>query len=264
MNMLKVRNLRKRYTKAFVVDDVSFDVNAGEIVALLGVNGAGKTTTLKSIIGVIKPTTGTITVNDISVTKDPQGAKMLMGSVPDRAWYYPKTTAFELLKFVATVKGVVGGDGEIEGLLRRFDLWSVRDSLTESYSHGMRQRLAFCVALLGAPQLLVVDEPMVGLDVRGHADVKRLFREVAAENRAVLLTTHTLSVAEELATRIIVMNAGKVIADGTLDELRVASGEGGSLEDVFMTLTNETQPNQRTQKINQETNQETNQEPKGT
>lgn len=235
--MLTVTNLRKRYVKTFVVDDVSFHVNAGEIVALLGVNGAGKTTTLKSIIGVIKPTSGTITVDGVSVTKNPLAAKTRMGSVPDRAWFYPKSTALEIMNFIATIRDVQDAAERIEALLRRFELWNVRDALVESFSHGMRQRLAFSVALLGEPKLLVVDEPMVGLDVRGHADVKSLFREVSSENRAVLLTTHTLAVAEELASRIIVMHAGKIVANGTLAELREQSGVHGTLESVFLALT---------------------------
>lgn len=236
--MLTIEDLTKRYGARTAVSHLNMHVGPGEVLALLGPNGAGKTTTIRCVTGLTAPTSGRISVAGHDTRVEPLAAKAALGYVPDRAWFYPKVTARELLRYVAGVRRLSGGDTRPSELLTRFKLAEHADNLIESYSHGMRQRLAFCVALLGEPALLIADEPMVGLDVQGNRDVKRLFRELAAAGRSVVLTTHTLSVAEEVADRIVVMDGGRLVAEGTLAELRAARGAAdASLEDLFLALT---------------------------
>lgn len=237
--MLEVSNLTKRYGRTLAVDDLDLVTRSGEVLALLGPNGAGKTTTIRCVTGLARPTSGSIRIAGHDVAAEPLAAKAAIGFVPDRAWFYPKVTARELLRYVAGVRRQANPDAHIASLLERFRLSRHADALIESYSHGMRQRLAFCAALLGEPRLFVTDEPMVGLDVQGHREVKKLFRELAAAGRTVILTTHTLAVAEEVADRIAVMDQGRLIALGTMAELRAATAQGDtvSLEDLFLMLT---------------------------
>ncbi len=244
--MLSIANLTKRYGRALAVDDLTLTAAPGEVLALLGPNGAGKTTTIRCITGLAQPTSGTIRVAGHDTLAAPQAAKSSVGFVPDRAWFYPKVTARELLRYVAGVRRQAAPNARIEELLLRFKLAEHADSLTESYSHGMRQRLAFCVALLGEPQLFITDEPMVGLDVQGHREVKTLFRELSAAGRTVVLTTHTLAVAEEVADRVAVVNHGRLVAQGTMAELRALTKQSSTatLEDLFLRLTADDQAQQ--------------------
>lgn len=236
--MLSIDNLTKRYGRNAAVDDLSLTARPGEVLALLGPNGAGKTTTIRCTVGLTNPTSGRITVAGHDLRREANAAKAAIGYVPDRAWFYPKVTARELLRYIASVRKLDDTSQRIEQLLERFKVAAYADTLTESYSHGMRQRLAIVAALLGEPQLLIIDEPMVGLDVQGHRDVKRLFREIAAEGRTVILTTHTLSVAEEIADRIALMNHGRLIALGTMSELREQTHKSSAnLEELFLHLT---------------------------
>lgn len=236
--MLELMNLSKSFGRTVAVDDLSLSVRPGEVLALLGPNGAGKTTTIRCITGLARADSGTITVAGTDLLADPQAAKAAIGFVPDRAWFYPKVTARELLRFVAGVRKLATPGAQIDALLHRFGLLEHSNRLTETYSHGMRQRLAFCVALLGEPRLLITDEPMVGLDVHGHREVKLLFRELAAAGRTVILTTHTLSVAEEIADRIALIDDGRLVALGTVAELReLTQQHDASLEDLFLILT---------------------------
>jgi ABC-2 type transport system ATP-binding protein len=237
--LLEIENLTKRYGRTLAVDGLDLVTRPGEILALLGPNGAGKTTTIRCATGLARPTSGRISIAGHDVVADPLAAKAATGFVPDRAWFYPKVTARELLRYVAGIRRQVDAEGRIGQLLERFRLARHADALIESYSHGMRQRLAFCAALLGDPRLFVTDEPMVGLDVQGHREVKRLFRELAAGGATVILTTHTLAVAEEVADRIGVMDHGRLIALGTMTELRAATHQAdtASLEDLFLHLT---------------------------
>lgn len=237
--MLEVKHLTKRYGRTLAVDNLDLATQPGEILALLGPNGAGKTTTIRCITGLARPTSGSIHVAGHDTHEDALAAKTAIGFVPDRAWFYPKVTAHELLLYVAGIRREQHAEHRIAALLERFRLSRHANALIESYSHGMRQRLAFCAALLGQPKLFVADEPMVGLDVQGHREVKKLFRELAAEGRTVIITTHTLAVAEEIADRIAVMDHGRLIALGTMTELREATqqDETTSLEDLFLHLT---------------------------
>lgn len=236
--MLEVDRLVKLYGRVAAVDGLSLSVRPGEVLALLGPNGAGKTTTIRCVTGLSRPDSGRITVAGHDVTHEPLKAKEAIGFVPDRAWFYPKVTARELLRYVAGVRRLGDAGRAITSLLDQFGLSPHADRLTETYSHGMRQRLAFCVALLGRPQLFITDEPMVGLDVHGHRLVKQLFRELVAEGRTVILTTHTLSVAEEVADRVALVDQGRLVAFGTVAELREAAGlQAGNLEELFLLLT---------------------------
>ena len=237
--MLEITNLTKRYGRTLAVDRLDLNTAAGEVLALLGPNGAGKTTTIRCVTGLARPTSGSIRIAGHDVAAEPLAAKAATGFVPDRAWFYPKVTAHELLRYVAGLRRLEGAEARIGELLERFKLARHSGALIETYSHGMRQRLAFCAALLGRPKLFVADEPMVGLDVQGHREVKKLFRELAAQGGTVILTTHTLAVAEEIADRIAVMDHGRLIALGTMAELRSATrqAETASLEDLFLHLT---------------------------
>jgi len=238
--VLEISGLTKRYGRTIAIDDLSLTVGSGEVLALLGPNGAGKTTTIRCSVGLVAPTSGSVRISGFDIARDPQSAKRKLGFVPDRAWFYPKVTGRELLRYIAAVRDVQDPAPRIDALLARFRLRNHADTLTESYSHGMRQRLAFCVALLGDPALLITDEPMVGLDVQGHRDVKLLFRELAAAGRSVVITTHTLIVAQEIADRIALIDKGRLIALGTMSELRKSTGKtSASLEDLFLHYTEE-------------------------
>jgi ABC-2 type transport system ATP-binding protein len=244
IHVLEIDRLSKHYGRTKAVSGLTLRVRSGEVLALLGPNGAGKTTTIRCAVGLTSPDSGRIRVNGFDLQREAQQAKRQIGFVPDRAWFYPKVTARELLRYITSVRKTPDAGSRIEALLERFRLAQHADTLTESYSHGMRQRLAFCVALVDQPRLFISDEPMVGLDVQGHRDVKLLFRELAAAGCAAILTTHTLSVAEEIADRIALIDHGRLIALGTMDELRASTRQAGaSLEDLFLHLTgNETQP----------------------
>ncbi len=237
--MLTIENLTKRYGRTVAVDSLDLATSPGEVLALLGPNGAGKTTTIRCVTGLASPSSGSIRIAGHDTRRQPLEAKAATGFVPDRAWFYPKVTARELLRYIAGVRRQGAAERRIEELLERFRLAEHADALTESYSHGMRQRLAFCSALLGDPQLFITDEPMVGLDVQGHRDVKKLFRELAAAGRTVIMTTHTLAVAEEVADRIAVIDHGRLIALGTMSELRAQTHQAdtATLEDLFLHLT---------------------------
>ncbi|MBX3141289.1 MAG: ABC transporter ATP-binding protein [Trueperaceae bacterium] len=237
--MLELVRLTKRYGRTAAVDGLDLVARPGEVLALLGPNGAGKTTAIRCVTGLIRPSGGRILIGGHDVEREPIAAKTLTGFVPDRAWFYPKVTARELLRYLASVRGLSVAESHMDALLARFRLTRSADSLTETFSHGMRQRLAFCAALIGRPRLFIADEPMVGLDVQGHRDVRLLFRELAADGLAVILTTHTLAVAEEVADRIAVIDRGKLVALGTLTELRsmLNRSEETSLEELFLLLT---------------------------
>jgi ABC-2 type transport system ATP-binding protein len=221
------------------VRDLSLRVERGELFALLGPNGAGKTTTVKLIAGLLRPTGGAVRVSGFDVLREPLEVKRRLSYVPDQPYLYEKLTGREFLQFVGRLHRMNGADLErgIDQLLEFFDCVGYADELTESYSHGMKQRIVLASALLTKPQVLVIDEPMVGLDPRSARLVKDTFRERAGEGVTVFLCTHTLSVAEELADRIGIVDRGRLVACGTLAELRRGSPQATTLEELYLGLT---------------------------
>ncbi len=243
--LVVVRGLTKTYDDFTAVDHIDLDVPTGQVFGVLGPNGAGKTTTMRMITGLIEPTAGSISIAGFDLEKDTVDAKKVTGFIPDRPYVYDKLTAFEYLRFIGGLYGMTEKRiaARIDELLTLFELREWSNGLIESFSHGMKQRLVFSGALLPEPRLLVIDEPMVGLDPKGHHLVKTLFRSLVEEQRmSILLSTHTLEVAEEVCDQIVIINHGRIIARGTLGQLRLESGENdGNLEQVFLRITEETE-----------------------
>jgi len=238
--MIEIHDLVKRYGTFTAVDGVSLDVQPGEIHGFLGPNGAGKTTTIRMIAGLLKPTAGRIVVNGHDLATDAEGAKASLGFIPDRPFIYEKLTAGEFLRFHAGLYGIDGNGvgGRVREMLEIFELGRWENELVESFSHGMKQRLVMSAAFLHRPQAVLVDEPMVGLDPRGARLIKDVFRRMSARGVAILMSTHTLEVAQEMCDRISIIMRGKIIARGTVDELRALAGDPDQhLTDVFLRLT---------------------------
>ncbi len=238
--MIAIHDLVKTYGKFTAVDGVSLDVKAGEIHGFLGPNGAGKTTTLRMIAGLLKPTSGRIEVNGHDLANEPEAAKASLGFIPDRPYIYEKLTAGEFLRFHGGLFGINGnGIGpRVKEMLELFELGRWENELIESFSHGMKQRLVMSAAFLHRPQAVVVDEPMVGLDPRGARLIKDVFRKMSERGVGILMSTHTLEVAQEMCDRISIILKGKIIARGTVADIR-AMGDGGDdhLTSVFLKLT---------------------------
>ena len=240
--MIKLTNLAKKYGEFTAVDGVTLEVPRGELFGFLGPNGAGKTTTLRMIAGIMRPTAGSVHIGGIDIAADPVAAKMRLGFIPDRPFIYEKLTGIEFLRFVAGLYDQEGGQVEHRAreLLALFDLEDWRDELVESYSHGMRQKLIISSAFVHRPQVIVVDEPMVGLDPKAARILKDLFREYTARGNTIMMSTHSLEVAESLCQRIGIIQTGKIRALGTMAELqRVAASGSAGLEDIFLKLTGE-------------------------
>ncbi|MEJ2667344.1 MAG: ABC transporter ATP-binding protein [Deinococcales bacterium] len=238
--MIVVDSVVKTYGRVRAVDDVSFTVPRGRVVALLGPNGAGKSTTIKAITGLLRPTAGRVSVGGFDLERAPLRAKALLGYVPDRPYLYQKLTGRELLRFLGRLRRVQDAERKAEAWLERFGLQRSANELIETYSHGMRQKLTFAAALLHQPQALVIDEPMVGLDPRAARDVRALMRSSADEGGAVLLTTHSMDVAEAVADAVLLLDHGRLKAMGSMAELRQRVGRReASLEAIFLQLTEE-------------------------
>ena len=238
--MIRLTGVTKRYGRFTAVDRMDLRVPRGELFGLLGPNGAGKTTTLRMIAGILTPTEGTVTIGGVDVQGDPRAAKQRMGYIPDRPYVYDKLTGAEFMRFVAALYGQDGAaiERRIDELLALFELMPWKNELTESYSHGMRQKLIIASALLHRPDVIVVDEPMVGLDPKGARLLKDLFRGFVDRGGTVLMSTHTLEVAEAMCDRIAIVQGGRVAAEGTMDELRLqTASEGLTLEQLFLKLT---------------------------
>ncbi|MCH7747451.1 MAG: ABC transporter ATP-binding protein [Acidobacteria bacterium] len=241
--MIAIHDLVKTFGDFTAVDRVSLEARAGEIHGFLGPNGAGKTTTIRIIAGLLKPTAGRVVVNGHDLATDPEAAKASLGFIPDRPFIYEKLTAGEFLRFHAGLYGIDGaGVGTRVGqMLELFELTEWEQELVEAFSHGMKQRLVMCAAFLHRPQAVLVDEPMVGLDPRGARLIKNVFRKMAERGVAILMSTHTLEVAQEMCDRISIIVQGKIIARGTVDELRQLAGGPGrddaQLTQVFLKLT---------------------------
>jgi ABC-2 type transport system ATP-binding protein len=240
--VIRIEGVVKRYGSFTAVHELDLHVRAGELFGFLGPNGAGKTTTMRMVVGVLRPTAGRIFVAGADMVADPLTAKRRIGYIPDRPSLYEKLTGAEFLRFVS---GLWGRDGDAavrrgDELLEMFDLLPWKDTLIESYSHGMRQKLLISSALVHSPDVIVVDEPMVGLDPRGARMIKDLLRQFTAGGGTVFLSTHTLEVAETLCDRIAILHGGRIRAMGTMPELRAAAAAGtAGLEDVFLKLTEE-------------------------
>lgn len=240
--MIELTSLTKRYGSFTAVDAIDLRVPKGELFGFLGPNGAGKTTTLRMIAGILRPTSGTVRIAGIDVSKDPMAAKAMLGYIPDRPFIYEKLTGSEFLKFVAGLYSQSGKDIEHRGreLLALFDLEQWRDELVESYSHGMRQKLIISSAFIHKPDVIVVDEPMVGLDPKAARILKDLFSEYTRRGHTIMMSTHTLEVAEAMCDRIGIIQGGKIRALGTMDDLRASSASGTEgLEQIFLKLTGE-------------------------
>lgn len=238
---IRLRNLTKTYGKQEAVKPLDLEVGRGELFGFLGPNGAGKTTTIKMMTGLLEPTNGSIEINDVNVWEEPIQAKRMIAYVPDQPNLYPKLSGWDYLEFVASVFEV--SDEEFleraTELLLIFDLFDRADELIESYSHGMKQKIAICGALIHNPDVLFLDEPTVGLDPKSARDLKNLLRERCDHGMTVFLTTHILEIAEQMCDRIGIIADGGIIALGTMDELRMQEGKSaaGSLEDIFLALT---------------------------
>ncbi len=237
--LISTQNLYKKFGEKAAVQDVSFDVYEGEIFGFLGPNGAGKTTTIKMIVGLLQPTAGSVKVGGYDVQAQPLQAKAASGYVPDEPNLYPKLTGRELLRFVGDLYGLQRqqANRRSEELLRLFDLSQAADDTIDSYSHGMQQKTALAAALVHDPKVLVLDEPTVGLDPKSARLIKDLLRQMAERGAAIFLSTHILEIAERMCDRIGIINQGRLISVGTMDELRGAASGEASLEDIFLSLT---------------------------
>lgn len=237
--MIQLEQLSKRFGVFTAVHDLNLNIAEGEIFGFLGPNGAGKTTTIRMMMGLLRPTTGRVILGGHDLAVDPLSAKAISAFVPDRPYIYEKLTGREFLSFVGGLYQVPSDQCQerIEESLSFFSLVDWGDELIESYSHGMKQRLVVASALLHDPQIIVVDEPMVGMDPIGTRLLKALLRSLTLKGKTIFMSTHSLEVAEELCDRIGIILGGKMIALGTLDELQRQAGSEARLEDIFLKLT---------------------------
>ena len=237
--MISMEHVTKSYVKSTVkaVDDIQLHVKRGEVFGFIGPNGAGKTTTIKMLTGILPPDQGQIKINGFDIQTQPVEAKRCFGYAPDSHQVYDRLTGLEYLNFIGDMYGVAKADRQrqIEKYLTMFDLTKAAGSQIKSYSHGMRQKLALTGALLPDPQLWIMDEPMVGLDPKSAHLLKQEMRAHCQRGNTVFFSTHVLEVAEKLCDRIAIINHGKIVAVGTLEELR--RGKDESLETLFLELT---------------------------
>lgn len=239
--MIELTNVTKRYGPKMAVQNLNLLVPAGELFAFLGPNGAGKTTTIKMLCGLLFPTEGTVTVGGFDLRTHGDAARKLISYVPDQPFLYEKLTGREFLQFTCDLYGLDRGYAadRMATVIELFHLDDFVDDLTERYSHGMRQRTVFAAALVHEPRLLIADEPTVGLDPKSIRELKTLLRQQAESGVTVFLSTHTLDIAQELADRIGIIDHGRMLAYGTMDDLRKLAARDGSLEDLFLKITEE-------------------------
>jgi ABC-2 type transport system ATP-binding protein len=238
--MIECQQVSRSFGDKVTVNNLDLQMSAGELFAMLGRNGAGKTTSIKMLVGLLRPGSGTIRVGGFDLVTHTREAVALIGYVPDQPYLYDKLSAREILQFVAQMYGFDNRQTRqrIEREIERFELSDFADQLTESYSHGMKQRTVFPSAILHSPRVLVVDEPMVGLDPHSIRLVKNMLRTEVDAGMCVLMSTHTLTAAEEISDRVGIMNAGQLIFDGSVEQLRQQLSAGGqSLESMYLTLT---------------------------
>ncbi len=236
--MIKLINLTKIYGRLTAVNNINLEVAQGEVFGFLGPNGAGKTTTIKMMAGLLQPSGGGALIGGYDIQREPLKAKFITGFIPDRPFLYEKLTASEFMQFVAKLYHMEDSKDRIIELLGLFGLSEWADELVENFSHGMKQRLVMASALLHRPRVLVVDEPMVGLDPRGARLVKDIFRDLAAQGVTIFMSTHTLEIVEQMCTRVAIINRGEIIAEGSVEDLgRMARMESSHLEPIFLRLT---------------------------
>jgi len=242
--MLVIDHLTKRFGEKVAVSDLSLEVAAGQLYAFLGPNGAGKTTTLKCVAGLLRPTAGRVIVGGHDVHGDSTAAKRLLSYVSDQPYLYEKLSGREFLAFVGRLYGIGRQEcaSRVQRLVELFEAQEWADELTENYSHGMRQKIVISAALIHDPSAMVIDEPMVGLDPRSARIVKTVLRERVAAGCAILMSTHTLSVAEEMADRVGIIHRGRLVVEGSCEDLRRSASAAQCLEDVFLSLTGGTGP----------------------
>lgn len=239
--MINIVNISKKYHNVMAVHDLNLNVKKGEIFGFIGPNGAGKTTTIKMISGLLKPTTGNISIDNIDISEKPIEAKKIIGLIPDEPFLYEKLTGWEYLYFFGQLydldKDIIRS--KASKLLDLFNLSYESNDLIEGYSHGMKQKLIMISALIHEPKVLIVDEPLVGLDPKSSKIVKNIFIDLAKKGVTIFMSTHTLSLAQEICGRIGIIYKGKLIAEGTLDELqsKAESDNIENLEEVFLKLT---------------------------
>jgi len=237
--MIRTEHLTKRYGSLLAVDDLSLSIPQGQFFAFLGPNGAGKTTTIKLLAGLLKPTSGRALIGGYDIQKDPVEARKILSYVPDMPFLYDKLEPMEFMLFIGQLYGMDSAmvARASDELFDVFGLNEIRRQTIESLSHGTRQRLVIASALLHQPKVIIIDEPMVGLDPRSARVVKNVLKERSRAGVTVFLSTHVLHIAEELADQVGILNRGRLIAVGTIDELREVSGQKGELEDAFLALT---------------------------
>ena len=237
--MIRFENLTKIYRGIKAVDDLNLQIPQGTIFGFIGPNGAGKTTTIKMMAGVLRPTRGRIHISGLDIAEEPSKVKRIIGFIPDRPFLYEKLSGVEFLRFKAGLYGMKGNrlDGKILDLLNLFELSDWADELIESYSHGMKQRLIIAASMIHEPKVIIVDEPMVGLDPKGAKLVKELFKDWAREGATVFMSTHTLALAQEVCQHIAIVDRGRIVASGTSKDLKKQAGVEGDLERIFLKLT---------------------------
>jgi len=237
--MIKLENLTKLYSGITAVEELNLEISQGAIFGFLGPNGAGKTTTIKMMAGILRPTKGRVLIEGRDIDREPSKAKRIMGFIPDRPFLYEKLSGKEFLAFKAGLYGMTGDSlhERIDTLLNTFELSQWADELIEAYSHGMKQRLVIASAMVHEPKVIIVDEPMVGLDPKGAKLVKDIFRDWAKSGSTVFISTHTLTLAQEVCGEIAVVNKGRIVASGTSEDLGRQAGVKGDLEQIFLKIT---------------------------
>lgn len=235
--MLKVEHLTKKYRSVVAVDDISFTLNQGDIVGLLGPNGAGKSTTIKTIVGLLRKTAGSITIGNYPSTS--QDAKKKFTYVPEAPELYDMLTVWEHLQFIGYAYDVANFEEKAERLIERYDLSDKKDKLAKELSKGMKQKVSICCGLLPEPDLYLFDEPMIGLDPKSIRETKLIFQELSDQKKTVLVSTHLLDSIENLCHRVLVMKKGKVIVDMAMEEMKskLGNSESVSLEELFLEVT---------------------------
>jgi ABC-2 type transport system ATP-binding protein len=246
--VIRFEALHKVYGRLVAVESLTLEIERGSVFGFLGRNGAGKTTTIRMMMGLLEPTSGTVVLDGHDVRREPEKAKAVIGYLPDRPYLYDKLTGGEFLRFVGGLYGMSASEARVRAdeLLGDFALTAQGKELVETYSHGMKQRLALAAAMIHRPRILVLDEPIVGLDPQGALELRRLLVRLADAGVTIFLSTHSLPVAEELCGRIGIIDRGRLVAVGSLDELRgrtaraVVGGTpvaaAGSLERIFLDI----------------------------